>query len=73
MHSIVTVKTINGAFLQQFPLPKIAIRFLFSLFFPFLTRFFGKCLGAGFGGFTSSDFHCYFYITSPTDRFPVSY
>jgi hypothetical protein len=32
--------------------------------------FFGKLVGAEAGGFTTSDFS-YFYITSPTDRFPV--
>jgi hypothetical protein len=75
MHFIVIVKTINWAFLQQFPLPKIAFRFLFALCFPFLVTysFFKKCLGAGFGRFTSSYFHCYFYITSPIDRFLVSH
>jgi hypothetical protein len=43
---------INGPFLYQFPLLKIAIPFLFSLCFPFLVTysFFGKCLAAGVGG-----------------------
>ena len=52
---------------------KLSSAFSFALCFPFLYLFFRKCLGVGFGGFTSSDFHCYFYITSMTDRFPISY
>jgi hypothetical protein len=57
-------------YLTEFP-------FLFPLYFPFLvtllSHFFRKCVGAWVGGLTGSHFHSCFYITSPTDRFPIPY